>query len=173
MVKGSGYVVTLATLNPYAATIRNSVSGAPSIRFWRALVVVTPEPLTLQGTWLFGGIYVDDEDGCTYTYTEVLTLIGSGRAVSFNAVYDDTGTQIDDSILRSRGASRPCCRVRRPRWRYRGAARQTDGRGVLFAMCMLIPVPQDDRRTHYVRPAKAGAFSGRQTRRGKSQSPVA
>ena len=34
-------------------------------------------------------------------------------------------------------------------------------------------IPRGDRTGHYVRPAKAGAFSGRQTRRGKSQSPVA
>ena len=30
-----------------------------------------------------------------------------------------------------------------------------------------------DRTPQYVRPARAGAFSGRQTRRDKSQSPVA
>ena len=55
-----------------------------------------PEPLTLQGTWLWEGSYVDDEDGRTYDEVQVLTFTGSGRAVSFNAVYDDAGTQIDD-----------------------------------------------------------------------------
>ena len=59
-----------------------------------------PEPpaaaLTLQGTWAWEESYVDDEDGRTYAEVEVLTFTGGGRAISYNAVYDDTGARIDE-----------------------------------------------------------------------------
>lgn len=51
-----------------------------------------PEPLpTLQGTWQWTDSYVDDRDGRTYAETQIVTFTGGGRAITANAVHDDTG----------------------------------------------------------------------------------
>ena len=58
-----------------------------------------PEPsaaaLTLQGTWLWEES-LDDEDGRTYAEVQVLTFTGGGRAIAYNAVFDDTDARIDE-----------------------------------------------------------------------------
>ena len=69
-----------------------------------AVTTPTPEPepeppevaLTLQGTWAWESFYVDDEDGRTYAEVEVITFTGGGRAISYYAVFDDTGARIDE-----------------------------------------------------------------------------
>ena len=68
----------------------------------RAAVTTDPDPdppeaaLTLQGTWIWRDSYVDDDDGRTYQEVQVVTFTGDGRAISYNAVDDDTGARIDE-----------------------------------------------------------------------------
>ena len=52
-----------------------------------------PEPLTLQGTWSRSSTF--EEDGQTWTETQVLTFTGGARAIAHNAVYDATGALHD------------------------------------------------------------------------------
>lgn len=54
-----------------------------------------PAPVpTLQGTWAYEDTYVHDEDGRTYTEKQLVTFTGGGRAITDNAVYDDTGALV-------------------------------------------------------------------------------
>ena len=56
---------------------------------------VPPAPVpTLQGTWLHEGSY-DDDDGRIFTERQLVTLTGGGRAITDNAVFDDTGALED------------------------------------------------------------------------------